>query len=144
VKAPLFDATMALATTVYQEAEGESLLGKLAVAHVIVNRVKRANQGRVNLKTVHDIVFAPFQFSCWNTDSPTRPRLGHVFGPAWEESWVAAEQALAGDQPDPTKGATHYLNPGLTRKIRKDGTLPSWYDERKVTLREGAHHFLRL
>lgn len=66
-----------------QEAGGEPFEGKLAVAYVIRNRLIRWG-------SVTDVIFAPFQFSCWNTESATRKNLDQISGPAWAESYTAA------------------------------------------------------
>ena len=62
----------------------------------------------------------------------------------WASCWRAAVAAYYRLIPDPTHGADHYLNPTLTRQIRFDHSLPTWYDPDKVTLRVGRHEFLRL
>jgi spore germination cell wall hydrolase CwlJ-like protein len=123
--------------TIYMEAAGEPYLGKLCVAAVIRNRVRKHN------KSVSDICFAPMQFSCWNADSPTRARLDEIDVETWESCEIAWEDISRNIVADPTKGATHYLNEEVTRRMR-GGSLPSWFDENKVTLREGNHTFLRL
>lgn len=124
-----------LAATVELEAASETYEGKLAVAHVIMNRVDPGSG-----KSVTDIVMAPQQFSCWNTGEPSRMRLDV---PPSRDSLRAACVAYFYLTPDPTKGATHYLNPELTRKQR-GGSLPKWYDANKVTAVIGLHHFLKL
>lgn len=57
------------AITIWQEARGESYEGKLAVAQVIRNRMKRkyTSDG-----TVAGTVLHPYQFSGWNTDGKSR------------------------------------------------------------------------
>lgn len=126
-----------LTATVYQEAQGEPKEGKRAVAWVVMNRCRARNW------RVPEIVFEPKQFSCWNEDSRTRTRLASINGTAWWESSDAAEDAFYQRGPDPTVGATHYLNEELTKRIR-GGTLPSWFREEAVTARIGQHTFLRL
>lgn len=121
------------AMTVLQEAEGESYEGKLAVAFAIVNRGEN----------VIATVFRPWQFSCWNTDSPTRKRLGQTIyanTTAWIESLRAMDAALSRSVSDPTNGATHYLNEKSVQLTT--GKMPSWFKEEKVTKRIGNHTFL--
>ena len=60
-----------------------------------------------------------------------------------EASWKAAAGALWILWPDPTGQANHYLNPVLTKKIRK-GALPDWADAEKKTVTIGRHDFYRL
>ena len=129
-----------MATTIWMEAAGESYLGKLAVGHVIMNRA------RIKSEPVGVIVLANRQFSAWNHDSPTRRPLVYAMKqvtPSWKESLRAAESALKNLEPDPTNGATHYLNPELTRQINK-GKLPAWYHPKKITVEIGRHVFLKL
>jgi len=123
--------------TLYQECAQESPLGKLAVAYVIMNRSNKWN------RPVSDIVLDKYQFSCWNTESGTRLFLDTISSSAWRECHKAFVTAYYAILPDPTNGATHYLNEKLTRKIR-GGTLPAWFKEANVTLREGLHTFLKV
>lgn len=132
---PISQAQWAVAT-IYMEAAGEPAEGKLAVAYAILNRAAAER------KTVSDVVLQPWHFSAWNTDSPTRLRLDTVDERAWAECAAAFAAAAVDRVPDPTRGATHYLNEDVTRKIR-GGTLPAWFDEAKVTARIGRHTFLK-
>lgn len=122
-----------LSITILQEAGGEPFEGKLAVAYTIMNRGG----------SVTDTVLRSYQFSCWNTDSPTRITIDTASEEVLRECYKASCGAYFKLVPDPTKGATHYLNEELTRKIR-GGNLPGWFDETKVTVRIGKHTFLKL
>lgn len=134
-----WDALTLLSATVFLEAEGEPDDGKLAVAWVAANRAAQASQG------LHDILLAPAQFSCWNSDyRPMAEARLSAGGAAEEACWRAAASAIWRLTADPTRGASHYLNPELTKKIRKKHDLPSWYNPTKVTARIGRHEFLRL
>jgi len=93
--------------------------------------------------SIPDTVFRNYQFSCWNTDSHTRLNLDIIPDVILMEGYKASVAAYFKLLDDPTKGATHYLNEELTRKIR-GGTLPGWFDENKITARIGKHTFLRL
>ena len=127
--------------TVAQEAEGEPFDGKLAVAWTIMNRARALG------KSVSDVCFAPWQFSAWNTDSPTRRRLDDIGPGPMDDARLAAEQAYHGSGSDPSIGATHYLNPVLTRKIRakagQGDTLPNWVERMTKTATIGRHEFYR-
>jgi len=127
------DEIFFLVWTVVQEASGEPFEGQLAVAYAILNRGG----------SVTDTIFRSYQFSSWNTDSPTRMNLDIISNSALMECYKASVAAYFKLIPDPSKGATHYLNEEVTRKMR-GGTLPSWFDESKVTARIGRHTFLRL
>jgi N-acetylmuramoyl-L-alanine amidase len=98
-----------LARCIYGEARGESELGKIAVAHVVMNRVKgRAWFG----KTVHGVILKPFQFSCFNHDDPNCRVLSEpeIINRSMLECQRVADDALAGKSVDPTAGSTHYYS----------------------------------
>jgi spore germination cell wall hydrolase CwlJ-like protein len=105
------DPAVLLALTVLGEAEGEPYAGKLAVAHVIVNRMRKHVAG------VADTVLAPWQFSCWNPGDHRKAFLldviakeaKNVLPGVWEECVQAAERAMHEPEADPTAGATHYV-----------------------------------
>lgn len=134
-----------VASTVLGEAEGEDREGKRLVAYSIMHRVWDdrdrwpKDPGAVCLQSK--------QFSCWNDGSP-RLRvmldpMEHVPMEVWQACFVAATEAMFKLGADYTGGANHYLNEKETRRIR-GGSLPSWFDEDKVTVRAGGHTFLRL
>ena len=123
------DGLFYLTLLVAVEAEGESSLGKLAVAYVAMNRSQLLKQ------PLMDILFDPEEFTgLWVTRKVDK----RVFRPAY----VAAKGAYFGTVPDPTKGATHYLNVELAKK--KYGKLPSWYNPKYITVVIGHHTFLKL
>lgn len=137
---PVLDDLTLLAATIYMEARGEPFEGKVAVGWVILNRDARSAEDGLA-----DVVLAPFQFSAWNSDSRARARLQAAMqgqAPDWRDSLRAAAGVLFGFLPDPTHGATFYLNVEETKRMR-GGTLPSWYDPARVTARIGLHEFLR-
>lgn len=137
------------AATVLLEAEGEPELGKLAVAWVIRSRM---DQQRAPIQTVilgKDQLAQgdgkPYEaFSCWNDDYVAMrvARLANPDPVITEICWRVTCAAFWKLVPDPTHGATFYLNPELTRQIRLDHKLPSWYDPKRVKLRVGHHEFL--
>jgi spore germination cell wall hydrolase CwlJ-like protein len=45
--------------------------------------------------------------------------------PRYQDAARIADAVLSGDVPDPTEGATHFLNPDIVRK-RRGGSLPAW------------------
>ena len=67
---PLINENHLAIMTIWQEARGESLLGKIAVATVIRNRMSRKYNSN---GSIAGTVLAPYQFSGWNTDDKTRP-----------------------------------------------------------------------
>jgi len=67
----LTDAQL-LALTIYGEARGESMAGKIAVGAVILERVDHRDwDGR----TIHDVCLKPLQFSCYNEKDPNFGKL---------------------------------------------------------------------
>lgn len=114
-----------VARTIYAEAAGESIEGKLAIASVIYNRA------RGNSRKVVDVILKPKQFSCWN--SGNIPEEGS--GQAWLDSMKVAEQLLGGNF-TPTVKATHYFNP---KKVS-----PSWAKDQPVVALIGNHKFLNI
>ena len=121
--------------TVAMEAEGESYRGKLAVAHVIMNRAYQKN------RNIIAVVFKPYAFSAWNTRGGRQRQIPGIADMIWDEAEKAAISAYYEIEPDPTYGATHYLNIPLTRRIR-GGTLPKWVNKLKKTAVIGQHTFL--
>lgn len=101
-----------LTRTLYGEARGESLLGKVAVAMVVTNRLRRPgwwtrNRGDgIPDDTVRAACLDPYQFSCWLPEDPNRRKLESFAGDAVCETVAAL--AIEGLLTDPTKGATHY------------------------------------
>lgn len=132
-----------MASTILGEAESETLVGKRAVGCVIINRARDKRWP----DDPAEVCLQRLQFSCWNVGSPRIPTMfrpqSHVSEAMWNDCFRAALEAMFGLEPDPTNGATHYLNPVETRRIR-GGSMPSWYDPAKVTATIGAHEFLRL
>ena len=116
-----FDLVL-LAITVWGEARGESDKGKLAVAWVICNRMRR--QG----SRISHIVLKPWQFSFWNTEDPSRWKISDIdpMSATWLGCEAAARGALYMSQPDPTNGAEFYMNVDLVRR-QHGGTLPKWW-----------------
>lgn len=124
-----------LTATVWMEARGEPFMGQQAVAHVILNRLKTIRWGHA----LGAVVLAPLQFSCWNSDSPTRRALAYV-NETLDGSWLQVCEAVwAATRPtaiDPTGGARHYYNPAVAHPHWDQGqTLP------RVTI--GRHVFVR-
>jgi len=109
------DQLLITAITVAMEAGGEPYQGKLAVAYVICNRSDKQN------KSLTDVCLQPYQFSCWNTESPTRQNVDDIPDRTMAESLKATFDAYYKLVPDPTNGAVYYLNPAALDK------LPTWW-----------------
>lgn len=123
---PLYDSEdlECLALNIYHEARGETQRGKLAVAHVTVNRVEHHRFPNSICGVVYQAVYSKWwrenhgrnvpvrnmcQFS-WYCDGKSD---GTYDRRAWQESLLIAVSVLEEQTQDPTNGATHYFNPTL-------------------------------
>lgn len=109
-----------LIRTIVFEAADEPDEGKAAVAYVILNRKMSGRWG----DTIKEVVTRPWQFEPWMTKRKEMENLSPN-DPRYENAARIADAVLAGQLPDPTVGATHFLNPAVVRK-RRGGSLPSW------------------
>ena len=109
-----------LIRTLVFEASGETEIGKFAVAHAILNRQRSGRWG----PKLTDVVTSPWQFEPWMTRKDEIEGLSRA-DPRYLDAAEIADAVLAGDIPDPTAGATHFLNPVIVRE-RRGGSLPSW------------------
>lgn len=128
-----------ISMTVWGEARGEEFQGKLAVAYVIFNRIRRLSC------RASQVVLKPYQFSFWNTDDPSRPTMSTIDheGQVWQDCEQAAIHAFRKTMPDPTNGAEYYMNVELVKKSR-GGTLPAWWasdTDPDSSVSIGAHTF---
>jgi spore germination cell wall hydrolase CwlJ-like protein len=120
-----------LARAIYFEARSESELGQLAVAKVILNRVKAPDYP----KTICGVVYqgsdrrnsCQFSFACDGMPDEIRSKA------AWDRSKKIAEKALAGDQTVRIMGAaTNY---------HADYVKPKWSRNMKRLIKIGRHIF---
>lgn len=128
-----------VALTVFMEAGAEPYPGKLAVAYVIANRRKYYS------RSLLDVIFDPYDFSCWNTPSPTRLNLDQITDAQFAECLKAAIGACFGMEGDPTAGAIFYMNVDVVRKAN-GGQLPDWWAtdaDFNSEIKIGAHTFRR-
>jgi spore germination cell wall hydrolase CwlJ-like protein len=109
-----------LIRTIAFEASGEPAMAKIAVAYVVLNRKKSGRWGD-NIKAV---VTHPGQFEPWTTKRQEIEGLSPD-DPRYQSAAIIADAVLNGQTPDPTAGATHFLNPTIVRE-RRSGELPSW------------------
>lgn len=132
-----------LGLTVYGEARGEPIEGRIAVAWVIKNRAAHRQQ------SIQKVCLAQWQFSCWwgfdanalaVRDRAFRVLTGEVVADAaWLQTLTLAHQVLVGAVADPTGQADHYL----TTALYHDPHRPSWAADMPVTQVIGRHTFLR-
>jgi hypothetical protein len=109
-----------LIRTIAFEASGEKKIGKVAVAYAVLNRKKRGRWG----DTIKAVVTSPGQFEPWMIQRKAIERLSPD-DPRYQSAAIIADAVLSGQTPDPTAGATHFLNPIIVR-ARRGGSLPSW------------------
>lgn len=119
-----------LARTVYWEARGEPLAGQIAVAHVVLNRVKAPYWKGGVIAVIH--TKCHFEYLCIQglMDQPKDSK-------AWEKAKDVAEGALFGYYKDNTFGANHYL---AKKKLTR---LPKWARVYKETVTIGNHTFYK-
>lgn len=131
-----------LARTLYGEARSENRQGKIAVACIVLNRIKRKKMcgwrdiNGYKVATIAATCLKPWQFSCWNKNDPNRKKIINVtlddkkFAECYEIAQAACDDLLE----DITKGATHYYNP-------KACAQPSWAKGKAPCVVIGHHLF---
>jgi spore germination cell wall hydrolase CwlJ-like protein len=122
-----------LIRTVAFEAPNEPAIGKAAVAHVVLNRKKSGRWGQ----EIKKIVTQPWQFEPWTTRRREVENLSPD-DPRYRKAARIADAVLDGDMPDPTSGATHFLNETVVRQ-RRGGSLPRWAQGQGLVI--GRHTF---
>lgn len=110
-----------LARAVYSEARGESFLGQVAVAAVILNRVAHPDFPN----TIAGVIYQPWAITAVND--------GQFWLPPNQTAYMAAKQALNGV--DPTNGALYYYNPITATN--------QWIRSRQILIRIGNHVFAK-
>lgn len=108
-----------LARLVYGEARGEEYIGQVAVAAVVLNRVKSS-------KFPNTVAGVIYQRGAFDVVSDGQINLSPN-----QTAKNAARDALNGW--DPSNGALYYFNPNTATS--------SWIWSRKITLKLGHHYF---
>lgn len=121
--------------TIVFEASGEPEEGKIAVAYVILNRIKSGRWGA----SIKDVVTSPWQFEPWMTKRAEMEKLSPDDS-RYRDAAQIADAVLAEQVPDPTAGAMYFLNPTIVRQ-RRGGSLPSWAQGEGQAI--GNHMFYR-
>ena len=102
-----------LAKTIQAEAGNQSQVGMLGVGSVIMNRLRNPGFGN----SLQEVILKPGQFSPWNSYT------GFAGGAQGQDmmnlqpsqmAYSVADQILAGNYNDPTKGALNFYNPALS------------------------------
>ena len=121
-----------LARTVFFEARGESLRGKLSVALVALHRAQRPRFPDETCEVIHQTA----AFSWYSDGKSNDPETYR--GPANRRAWVTARRLVdnlrRGRLHDPTHGADHY---------HADYVSPDWSRYFPRTARIGQHLFYR-
>ena len=108
-----------LARCVYAEARGEPYTGQVAVAAVVLNRVKSASFPN----TISGVIYQPYAFTAVDD--------GQINLTPNSTAYKAAQDALNGW--DPTYGCLYYYNPATATS--------SWIWSRKTVITIGKHVF---
>ena len=128
-----------LARTLWGEARGEGTAGMLAVANVILNRVKIAQEkgGMWWGNSIIQVCQKPYQFSCWNrTDANFKKLLRVDQSDLYFASALRiARRAVYASIEDMTNGADHY---------HAVGAAPYWAKNEKPVTVIGNHIFYKL
>lgn len=112
------------ATAVYHEARGEPVMGQVAVAYVVKNRM----QDPAYANDACSVVYDPGQFSDIRSAKPD------YSSQAWAYAVEAAAFTQMGYVEDPTGGALWYYNPKKAKW--------RWWNGVKVGVKIGDHVFL--
>lgn len=111
-----------MAKNIYFEARGESYIGKIAVAHVTLNRVTAAGYP----DSVCGVVYQRNQFSWTSASSKIRDFK------LYEQAKQIAHDVLMGQTKDPTRGAVSFHNRFVD---------PAW--NKRPVIRIGNHVFYK-
>ena len=140
----------ALALTMFGEARGEAVEGRIAVGCVVRERVHDPRWP----DTYREVCLQTWQFSCWNTSDPNHAKLMRLatlfladfairsstpLDPMLRECLYLAEGVIGGQILDRVGRANHYL----TRTLL-DRHPPAWTAGQVPVARVGGHAFFRL
>ena len=127
-----------LATAIYFEARGEPMIGQIAVAQVVMNRVNDSRypgdvcsvvkQGPTYTWAEHYPIRHRCQFSFYCDGKPETP----TDKKAWQVSLKVAREVLDRKFLDFTHGATHY---------HATYVKPEWSETKHLTVRINDHVF---
>lgn len=130
-----------VALTIYGEARGEPLEGRVAVACVIRNRVRRPGWWGHGYR---EVCLKPAQFSCWNATDPNRDVLEAASqrlqdgetspgDTLWQECLWIADGVMADKITDRVGQATHYYESHIAP--------PRWVDGATLVTVVAHHQF---
>lgn len=110
-----------LARCVYGEARGEPYVGQVAVAAVVLNRVRSA----AFPNSISGVIYQPYAFTCVSD--------GQLYLEPNQTAYNAARDAMNGW--DPTGGCLYYYNPATATS--------AWIWSRPIMLQIGRHNFCK-
>ena len=136
----MIESIMCLAMAIYFEARGEPMVGQVAVAQVVMNRVYDHRYPN----DVCDVVKQGYYYT-WNENIPIRDKCQFSFWcdgkpeiinnmTSWGFAIDIAEVTMGGYFYDTTSGATHY---------HAHYVKPSWSENFTRTVRINDHIFYR-
>lgn len=142
MKKPTFEDLDIMVRTVWGEARGESHEGKVAVAHVILNRANAAEKAGAPKMygdgSIKSACLFPKQFSCWNKNDRNYNLIQELY--VDDEYYIkclkACNEALSKPETDKTGKANHYWS----RRMLK----PPVWAEGKEYITIGNHNFIKL
>ena len=116
-----------LARTIYGEVRGEDDEAKIAVANVVMNRVRNPKWWG---KTVKEVCLVRKQFSCFNFGDPNFAELVNITikNKVFQVCFGIAYSVMKGLLHDNTNGATHYHNKDIDTV---------WDDKMSIALKLG-------
>lgn len=136
----------AFLVTLWGEARGEPIEGKVAVASVIMNRWKHPKRYG---KSIRAVCHARAQFSCWwrfggaanyqmvmQRASALATKGGTFTDPLWQECAWVVDGLLTGVVRSRVGAATHYLTTSLLK-----AAPPVWAQGKKPEYVVAAHSF---
>jgi N-acetylmuramoyl-L-alanine amidase len=107
--------TDTLARVIYGEARGQSQAAQQGVASVVLNRVNTIGTGFGQLGGISGVCLAPSQFDCMSPPTPGHSNSNYsatmnvqAGDTVFDGCLALAAQAVAGNLPDNTEGATYY------------------------------------
>lgn len=120
-----------LGRTIWAEARGESLEGKIAVANSVLNRVeKKSWYGN----TISKVCLKPYAYSCWLPSDPNFQKLKSITtaDPVFAQCMAVAKDGADGILEDNIEGATHY---------KVVGSYAKWAQGKEPCIVIGRHEF---
>jgi len=131
-----------MAQNIYFESGNQPLAGKVAVAHVVLNRQQHVNYPQTICGVIYQAKLkenwlgnqVPIRNMCqfsWFCDGKSDVPED---SPTWLESLYVARDVIQDTHPDITEGATHYHN---------DSVYPYWAESLNETVTINNHTFYK-